>query len=51
VAGWLLASAQRKVMMEVGTVDGPVHAGLLEPLADDFLAACLGDAGAGEQAA
>ena len=35
----------------VGTVDGPVHAGLLEPLADDGLAACLDDAGADEQAA
>ena len=35
----------------VGAVDGPVHAGLLEALADDGLAAGLDDAGADEQAA
>jgi hypothetical protein len=34
-----------------GAADGPVHAGLLEPLADDGLAAGPGDAGADEQAA
>src|SRR5215469_12498571 len=35
----------------VGAFDGPVHAGLLEPLVDDGLAACLHHAGADEQAA
>jgi len=35
----------------VGAVDGPVHAGLLEPLADDGFAAGFHDAGADKQAA
>ena len=35
----------------VGAADGPVHAGLLESLADDGFAAGLHDAGADEQAA
>src|SRR5258708_202287 len=35
----------------VGAADGPVHAGLLEALADDGFAAGLDDAGTGEEAA
>jgi hypothetical protein len=48
---WLLASAQRRVMMESAPCDGPVRAGLLEALADDGLAACPDDAGVDKQAA
>ncbi|MBV9208064.1 MAG: hypothetical protein JO037_22290 [Actinobacteria bacterium] len=44
-----LGAAQ--VMMASAPSTGPVHAGLLEPLADDGLAAGLDDAGADDRPA